>query len=122
MIVYVLYIIDSSFFDTQHNYIDGLNTFQEYKHVSNLKFDTITIFDHACLHRTLKSEGGLRGSIDVGLKLNSSDGLFKQKDVSAKTSIELLTNPLVMNTDEELKVQAENANDLHVVVSYLEIS
>tara|TARA_R100001082_G_scaffold107189_1_gene80806 strand:+ start:153 stop:479 length:327 start_codon:yes stop_codon:yes gene_type:complete len=57
--------------------------------------------------------------------LNTSDtvfSLFKQKDVSAKTSIELLTNPLVMNTDEELKVQAENANDLHVVVSYLEIS
>jgi len=27
-----------------------------------------------------------------------------------------------MNTDEELKVQAENANDLHVVVSYLEIT
>jgi hypothetical protein len=29
---------------------------------------------------------------------------------------------LVMNTDEELKIQAENANDLHVVCSYLEIT
>jgi hypothetical protein len=47
--------------------------------------------------------------------------LFKQKDISAKTTVELLTNPLVMNEDEELKVQAENANDLHVICSYLEI-
>ena len=57
--------------------------------------------------------------------LNTSDtvfSLFKQKDISAKTTTELLSNPLVMNTDEELKVQAENANDLHVVVSYLEIT
>jgi len=27
-----------------------------------------------------------------------------------------------MNTDEDLKFQAENANDLHVVISYLEIT
>tara|TARA_B100000700_G_scaffold308817_1_gene387008 strand:+ start:213 stop:539 length:327 start_codon:yes stop_codon:yes gene_type:complete len=57
--------------------------------------------------------------------LNTSDtvfSLFKQKDISAKTTTELLSNPLVMNTDEELKVQAENANDLHVITSYLEIT
>ena len=57
--------------------------------------------------------------------LNTSDtvfSLFKQKDISAKTTTELLSNPLVMNTDEELKVQAENANDLHVICSYLEVS
>ena len=57
--------------------------------------------------------------------LNSSNtvfSLFKQKDVSAKTTVELLTNTLVLNEDEELKVQAENADDLHVVMSALEIS
>ena len=53
---------------------------------------------------------------------NTVFSLFKQKDIAAKTTTELLSNPLVMNTDEELKVQAENANDLHVVVSYLEIT
>ena len=52
---------------------------------------------------------------------NTVFSLFKQKDISAKTTVELLTNPLVMNEDEELKVQAENANDLHVICSYLEI-
>jgi|TARA_R110002012_G_scaffold320739_1_gene545282 hypothetical protein len=57
--------------------------------------------------------------------LNTSNtvfSLYKQKDIAAKTTTELLTNPLIMNTDEELKVQAENADDLHVVCSYLEIS
>tara|TARA_R100000951_G_scaffold50822_2_gene42899 strand:+ start:4664 stop:4990 length:327 start_codon:yes stop_codon:yes gene_type:complete len=57
--------------------------------------------------------------------LNSSDtvfSLFKQKDISAKTTVELLTNTLVLNEDDELKVQAENANELHVVLSALEIS
>ena len=57
--------------------------------------------------------------------LNTGDtvfSLFKQKDISAKTTVELLTHPLVMNQDEEIKVQAENANDLHVVLSALEIS
>ena len=57
--------------------------------------------------------------------LNTGDtvfSLFKQKDVSAKTTVELLTHPLFLNQDEEIKVQAENANDLHVVLSALEIS
>tara|TARA_R110001592_G_scaffold39618_1_gene130400 strand:- start:75 stop:401 length:327 start_codon:yes stop_codon:yes gene_type:complete len=57
--------------------------------------------------------------------LNSSNtvfSLFKQKDIAAKTTEELLTNTLVLNEDEELKVQAENADDLHVVMSALEIS
>ena len=57
--------------------------------------------------------------------LNTDDtvfSLFKQKDISAKTTNELLTNTLVLNEDEEIKIQAENANDLHVVMSAMEIS
>jgi hypothetical protein len=53
---------------------------------------------------------------------NDVFSLFKQKNITAKTTEELLTSPLVMNTDEDLKFQAENANDLHVVISYLEIT
>ena len=53
---------------------------------------------------------------------NDVFSLFKQKDIAAKTTTESLTSSLVMNTDEELKVQAENANDLHVVCSYLEVT
>ena len=48
--------------------------------------------------------------------------LFKQKDVAAKTTTELLTQPLIVDESEIIKVQAENANDLHVILSFLEIS
>ena len=57
--------------------------------------------------------------------LNTSNtvfSLFKEKNITAKTTEELLTHPIVMNTDEELKVQAQNADDLHVVCSYLEVT
>ena len=48
--------------------------------------------------------------------------LFKQKDVAAKTTTELLTQPSIVDESEIIKVQAENANDLHVILSFLEIS
>tara|TARA_R110000824_G_scaffold204378_4_gene389072 strand:- start:947 stop:1273 length:327 start_codon:yes stop_codon:yes gene_type:complete len=53
---------------------------------------------------------------------NTVFSLFKQKDVSAKTTVELLTHPLILNEDEQINVQAENANDLHVILSAMEIS
>ena len=57
--------------------------------------------------------------------LNTSNtvfSLFKEKNITAKTTEELLTHPMVITTDEELKVQAQNADDLHVVCSYLEVT
>ena len=57
--------------------------------------------------------------------LNTGDtifSLFKSKDIPAKTTVELLTNPLILNENEEIKVQAENAGDLHVILSAMEIS
>tara|TARA_B100000287_G_C20559330_1_gene751799 strand:+ start:87 stop:1004 length:918 start_codon:yes stop_codon:yes gene_type:complete len=82
--------VKPSFFETQHDYASASNLFEGYELISNLKFDTITIFDHACLHRTLKTGGGLRVSLDVGLKLNSSSGISKQKDDGRKmTKIEI---------------------------------
>ena len=47
--------------------------------------------------------------------------LFKSKTVSSNTTTELLTQPLVMEASEALKVQASDANELHVVASILEI-
>tara|TARA_A100001011_G_scaffold64341_1_gene64965 strand:- start:11612 stop:12538 length:927 start_codon:yes stop_codon:yes gene_type:complete len=78
--------VSSTFFETQDDYEGGLKTFENYDHISDLDFDTITIFDHACLHRTLKNNGGLRVSLDVGLKLKSSDGLKKTKNDGRKMS------------------------------------
>ena len=47
--------------------------------------------------------------------------LFKTKAVSANTTGELLSAPLVVEESEILKVTAATANRLHVVASLLEI-
>jgi len=47
--------------------------------------------------------------------------LFKDKAIASKTTTELLTQPLVMEESEVLKVQAADANELHVIASILEI-
>ena len=48
--------------------------------------------------------------------------LFNVKAVSANTSIELLSAPLILAESEILKATAATANRLHVVASYMEIS
>ena len=47
--------------------------------------------------------------------------LFKTKAISANATTELLTAPLVLQESEVLKVQAADANELHVIASILEI-
>jgi hypothetical protein len=48
--------------------------------------------------------------------------LFSVKATVASATVELLAQPLVVQESEILKVTAANANRLHVVGSYLEIS
>ena len=48
--------------------------------------------------------------------------LYKVKAVSANTTVELLTRPLVVEESEILKIQAATAHRLHVVASMLELS
>lgn len=48
--------------------------------------------------------------------------LFKVKAVGANTTVELLTNDLVLQSGEILKVQAATANRLHVVASIQEFA
>ena len=48
--------------------------------------------------------------------------LYKVKAVSANTTVELLTRPLVVEESEILKIQAATAHRLHVVASLLELS
>jgi len=47
--------------------------------------------------------------------------LFKTKTISGNATTELLSQPLVMEESEVLKVQAGDANELHVIASILEI-
>jgi len=48
--------------------------------------------------------------------------LFKDKSISAKATVELLTEPLVLAELETLKATGASNDRLHMVVSYQEIS
>ena len=48
--------------------------------------------------------------------------IFKSESLSANQTKELLTQPLVIQTGEILKAQASAANQLHIIVSYLEVT
>ncbi len=48
--------------------------------------------------------------------------VYKDKAISAKATAELLTNPLVLNEGDILKVTAGTANRLHVLLSVMEIT
>ena len=72
----------------------------------------------------LVSEDAGSGSTITVTLVNSSGAifnLFKDKTIASKATTELLTNPLVMEESEVLKVQAADANELHVIASILEI-
>ena len=71
--------VSQSFFETQHDYASASKLFEGHEYIGNLEFGNMTIFDHACLHRTIKSEGGLRVSIDIGVSLKASSGLLKNE-------------------------------------------
>ena len=68
-------------------------------------------------------DAGSGSTITITL-VNSSGAIFnlyKDKAIASKATTELLTNPLVMEESEVLKVQAADANELHVIASILEI-
>ena len=72
----------------------------------------------------LVSEDAGSGSTITITLVNSSGAifnLFKDKAIASKATTELLTHPLVMEESEVLKVQAADANELHVIASILEI-
>ena len=71
----------------------------------------------------ISNDAGSSCNIDVTLVDASSNifSLFKTKAVASNTTTELLTQPLVVEENESLKVQASDANELHVVASVLEI-
>ena len=85
---------------------------------------TVPSFKTAVIKSILVSDDSGSGTTITVTLVDSSTNifsLFKSKSVSANTTVELLTQPLVMEASEALKVQASYANRLHVVVSILEI-
>ena len=71
----------------------------------------------------VSNDAGSGCNIDVTLVDSSGNifNLFKTKTIATITTTELLTNPLVMEESEIIKVQASDANELHVIASILEI-
>ena len=69
------------------------------------------------------NDSGSGCNIDVTLVDSSSNifTLFKSKTIATNTTTELLSQPLIVQEDESIKVQASDANELHVVASILEI-
>jgi|TARA_R100000908_G_scaffold34511_1_gene15814 hypothetical protein len=66
---------------------------------------------------------GSGSSITVTLTDSSSVvfNLFTTKTISSNATTELLTNPLILQESEILKVQAGDANRLQVIMSILEV-
>ena len=85
---------------------------------------TVPSFKTAVVKSILVSEdAGSGANITVTLVDSSSNifSLFKTKSITSNTTSELLTQPLVMEESEILKVQASDANELHVIASIIEI-
>jgi hypothetical protein len=82
-------------------------------------------FNASVVNSILVSEdSGNADTITVTLTDTASAifSLFKVKAVGANTTIELLTQDLILQSGEILKVQAATANRLHVVASVQELS
>ena len=85
---------------------------------------TVPSFKAAVVKSLLVSEDAGSGSTITITLVNSSGAifnLFKDKSIASKATTELLSQPLVMEESEVLKVQAADANELHVIASILEI-
>ena len=85
---------------------------------------TVPSFKSAVVKSLLVSEDAGSGTTVTVTLVNSSGAifsLFKDKSIASNATTELLTQPLVMEESEILKVQAGDANELHVIASILEI-
>ena len=85
---------------------------------------TVPSFKTSVVKSILVSEdAGSGANITVTLVDASSNifSLFKTKAIDTNTTTELLTHPLVVEESEILKVQASDANELHVIASILQI-
>ena len=48
--------------------------------------------------------------------------IFKAKSVATVTTTELLTQPLILQESDVLKVQANAANQVHIIASFMEVT
>ena len=85
---------------------------------------TVPSFKTSLVKSLLVSEDAGSGTTITVTLVDASGNifsLFKTKTISGNTTTELLSQPLVMEESEVLKVQAADANELHVIASIIEI-
>ena len=102
-----------------------LNSKVDLSTTDNTVLYTVPSNSRAIIKSLLVSEDAGSGTT-ITVTLTSQTGtvfsLFKVKAVAANATEQLLTEPLIMMENEILKVQAADANELHVVSSILEIN
>jgi len=85
---------------------------------------TVPSFKTSVIKSILVSEDAGSGANITVTLVNAAGAifnLFKTKAIASNATIELLTQPLIIEAAESLKVQASDANELHVIASILEI-
>ena len=102
-----------------------LNSKVDLSTTDNTVLYTVPSNSRAIIKSLLVSEDAGSGTT-ITVTLTNQTGtvfsLFKVKAVGANATEQLLTEPLIMMENEILKVQAADANELHVVSSILEIN
>ena len=69
------------------------------------------------------NDSGSTTLLDVEVVRSSATfEVFKQKSIATNTTTELLTQPLVLQESDVMKVQANAANQVHVIASFMEIT
>ena len=72
----------------------------------------------------VSNDSGSADTIEIQI-VDTSDGifnLFKSQNIAANTTVDLLTNPLILTENELIKVQATTADRLHVILSMLQLN
>lgn len=68
------------------------------------------------------------GAVTLTITINDASlgpatiSVFHQKSIGAGETVELISQPLVLEDSDQLKVQASSGNALHVISSILEIT
>ena len=69
------------------------------------------------------NDSGSTTLLDVEVVRSSATfEVFKAKSIATNTTTELLTQPLVLQESDVMKVQANAANQVHVIASFMEIT
>ena len=79
--------ISEDFFLPLENYDEGLKLFNNKAFLGRARMGYLSVFDHACLHKTSLNEGNIRVSFDFGIVMNNKNSLYY--DASSRPQVNL---------------------------------